>query len=127
VTVAGVNDFVVDGNVAYTVQVGDPSSADANYNALTDANTADVSVTNVDNDTAGVTVSAISGNTTEAGGTATFTVVLTSQPTADVSIPVVSLDTTEGTVTTASPLVFTSANWNTAQTVTVAGGDRGRC
>ena len=36
--------------------------------------------------------------TTEAGGTATFTVVLTSQPTADVTIGLTSSDATEGTV-----------------------------
>ena len=35
-------------------------------------------MTNTDNDAAGITVSAISGPTTEAGGTATFTVVLNS-------------------------------------------------
>ena len=44
----------------------------------------------------------------EAGGTATFTVVLNTQPTADVTIALSSSDTTEGTV---SPdgLTFTSA------------------
>ena len=56
-------------------------SADAKYNGL---NSPDVSVTNRDNDGAGITVSAISGNTTEAGGTATFTIVLDSQPMAGV-------------------------------------------
>src|SRR6186713_1419618 len=60
--------------------------------------------------------------TTEAGGTATFTVVLTTQPTADVTIGLTSSDTTEGTVLPAS-LVFTTANWNIAQTVTVTGVD----
>ena len=59
-----------------------------NYNAI---NASDVSVTNTDNDTAGVTVSPTSGLvTTEAGGTATFTVVLNSQPTANVTIPISS-------------------------------------
>ena len=60
--------------------------------------------------------------TTEAGGTATFTVVLTAQPTADVTIGLSSSDTTEGTVSPAS-LTFTGANWNTPQTVTVTGVD----
>ena len=71
-------------------------------------------------DTAGFTVSSISGNTTEAGGTATFTVKLSSQPTANVTIGVSSSDTTEGTVSP-SLLTFTSANWNANQTVTVTG------
>ena len=50
-------------------------------------NATDVSVTNTDDDTAGITVTPTTGlATTEAGGTATFTVVLNTQPTADVTI-----------------------------------------
>jgi hypothetical protein len=71
-------------------------------------------------ETAGFTVSSISGNTTEAGGTATFTVKLSSQPTANVTIGVSSSNTMEGTVSP-SLLTFTSANWNANQTVTVTG------
>ena len=74
----------------------------------------------VKKDLAGFTVSSISGNTTEAGGTATFTVKLSVQPTANVTIGVSSSDTTEGTVSP-SLLTFTSANWNANQTVTVTG------
>ena len=69
-------------------------------------------MTNTDNDAAGITVTPTTGlTTTEAGGTATFTVVLTTQPTADVTIGLSSSDTTEGTVSPAS-LTFTTANWN---------------
>ena len=60
--------------------------------------------------------------TTEAGGTATFTVVLNTQPTANVTIALSSSNPAEGTVLPAS-LVFTTANWNVAQTVTVTGVD----
>ncbi len=58
--------------------------------------------------------------TTEAGGSASFEVVLTRAPIANVTIGISSSDTTEGTVS-ASSLIFTSANWGTAQTVTVTG------
>ncbi|MFO1351645.1 MAG: Calx-beta domain-containing protein [Gammaproteobacteria bacterium] len=76
-----------------------------------------------DNDGAGITVTPSSGlTTTEAGGTATFTVVLNSQPSANVSIALASSDTSEGTVSPAS-LTFTPANFGTAQTVTVTGVD----
>ena len=80
------------------------------------------SVTNTDDDTAGITVTPTSGlMTTEAGGTATFTVVLDAQPTADVTHRALSSDDTgEGTVSAAA-LTFTAATWNTAQTVTVTG------
>ncbi|MCX5957779.1 MAG: type I secretion C-terminal target domain-containing protein, partial [Cyanobacteria bacterium] len=58
----------------------------------------------------------------ESGGTALFTVVLNTQPTADVTIALSSNDTTEGTLSTSS-LIFTAANWNVAQSVTVTGVD----
>ena len=120
-TVTGVDDAVVDGNQPYTIVTAAASSGDAGYNGL---NAADVSVTNTDNEPSpGITVSPVSGLvTTEAGGTATFTVVLNTQPTANVTIGLSSSDTTEGTVSPAS-LTFTTANWNTAQTVTVTGVD----
>ena len=80
-------------------------------------------VTNVDNETAGFTVTPTSGlETTEAGGTATFTVVLNSQPTANVTITLTSSDLTEGTVAP-TQLTFTTTNWNAPQTVTVTGVD----
>ncbi|TMQ57739.1 MAG: hypothetical protein E6K76_09735, partial [Candidatus Eisenbacteria bacterium] len=119
-TVTGVNDFVADGDVAYTIVTAPATSTDAGYNGM---NAADVGVTNTDNDTAGITVSPTSGlTTTEGGGTATFSVVLTSQPTANVTIGLSSNDLTEGTVAPAS-VTFTSGNWNVAQTVTVTGVD----
>lgn len=69
----------------------------------------------------GITVSPTSGlTTTEAGGTASFTVVLNTQPAANVVIGLSSNDVTEGTVSPAS-LTFTALNWNVAQTVTVIG------
>ncbi len=62
--------------------------------------------------------------TTQAGGTAQFTVSLDSPPVADVTIPLSSSDTTQGTVSPAS-LTFTSADWNVPQIVTVTGVDNG--
>jgi len=58
--------------------------------------------------------------TTEDGGTATFDVVLNAAPTANVTINLSVDDSTEGSLSSTS-LVFTAANWNTAQTVTVTG------
>jgi hypothetical protein len=59
---------------------GAAASSDPIYAAI---DPADVAVTNADDDAAGITVTPVAGlGTTEAGGTASFTVVLTSQPTA---------------------------------------------
>ena len=119
-TVTGVNDDVADGNIGYSIITAAASSTDASYSGV---NPPDVSVTNTDNDNAGITVNPTTGlTTTEAGGAATFTVVLVSQPTGNVTIGLSSSNVNEGTVSPAS-LVFTNANWNVAQTVTVTGAN----
>jgi hypothetical protein len=69
----------------------------------------------------GVTVTPTSGlQTTEQGGTATFSVVLNTPPLADVTIPISSSDLSEGT-TSVSSLTFTPANWDIPQVVTITG------
>ena len=79
----------------------------------------DVSVTVIDDDTPGVTLSRQSVTVAEAGGTATYTLVLDSQPTGDVAVTLTSSDT--DTATVSGPLTFTPQNWQTEQTVTVTG------
>ena len=75
--------------------------------------------------TPGITISALPGlTTTEAGGTATFDVVLNSQPTDDVTLTVASDDLSEGNVSPATAsLTFTPDNWDTPQSVTVIGAN----
>src|SRR5207249_2859064 len=69
----------------------------------------------------GVIVTPLAGlTTTEAGGNATFTVVLASVPAANVTIALTSSNTAEGVVTTPT-LTFTPANALVPQTVTVHG------
>ena len=83
-----------------------------------------MAVTNTDNDSgrhhgqpdAGLT-------TTEAGGTATFTVVLNTQPTADVTIALSSSDTDRGDGRRRPSLTFTAGQLERPQTVTVTGVD----
>ena len=63
--------------------------------------------------------------TTEAGTTARFTVVLTAPPTADVTVAIESSDPSEGRVTPAE-LSFTPATWETVQDGDGDGGGRHR-
>ena len=77
VTVTGVDDDIQDGNQSYQTDLGLTTSADTDYNGIT---VGTVSITNIDDDNAGFHLSAVNGNTSEYGGTATFTVKLTSQP-----------------------------------------------
>ncbi|QQR55476.1 hypothetical protein IPG41_02895 [Candidatus Peregrinibacteria bacterium] len=117
VTVTGANDFVVDGSIAFSIVNGSTTSDDLNYSGI---NVNDVSLNCSDNDVAGFSVSAISGNVSESGNTATYTVVLISEPTDDVSFDVESSDLSEGTVSPNS-LTFDASDWNIPQTVTVTG------
>ena len=127
ITVTGVQDAFDDGDVQYTVQVERVISTDADYNGL---DPADVMVTNVDDDTIGVSVTPTANViTTEAGGVGTFAIALFTQPTADVTIGITSTDTTEGVVNP-SELIFRpgasttgQGHWGTPQTVTVRGVD----
>jgi glycosyl hydrolase family 48/cellulose binding protein with CBM2 domain/Big-like domain-containing protein len=68
--------------------------------------------------------------TVKQGGTATFGVTLASQPSAPVTVLIARTSTSSPDLTTApNSLTFTTANWNTAQNVTVTsaanGGDLG--
>lgn len=119
VNVLGVDDSVVDGNVSFTVVSTAATSSDPAYSGLA---VDDVSVTNTDNDVAGVSVTPTTLVTNEAGGSSMFTIVLTAQPSSSVTISLTSSDTTEGTVAPAS-LTFTPVNWSTPQAVTVTGVD----
>ncbi len=121
VTVTGQDDGgAADGSIPYKIVLSPATSTDGGYNNL---NPPDVSVINGDNEV-GVTVSATSVTTSEAGGTATFTIRLNTAPAFDVVIGLSSSDVSEGTV--AGPVAadfvsFTSGNWDQPQTVTVTG------
>ncbi|MCC6435562.1 MAG: hypothetical protein IT196_11075 [Acidimicrobiales bacterium] len=123
VTVAGVDDDIDDGDVAYSIVTGAAGSTDSDYAGRW---VPDVAMTNVDDDTAGVTVTPSAGSTTtEATGDnpeQSFSVVLDSEPTADVTVNVVSGDASEGSASVGS-LLFTSANWDSPQSVDVSGVD----
>jgi hypothetical protein len=120
VTVTGVNDFVDDGDIDYSILIGPSQSPDVLYNGI---DSADISLLNVDDDTAGITVSPPSGtSTTETGGSITFVVRLDSEPLSSVMIPISSSDTTEGSVNPGM-LIFNASNWSVGQLVTATGVD----
>ena len=128
VSIKGADEFIDDGDQAYSVLLtinqgaGKTDVGSGYYNA----GATTVAATNIDNDVAGVTVSPTTITTTEAGGTATFTIVLTSQPVNDVTFTLSTSDATEGDVTSSKTITFTSgagSNWNVPQTVTVKGAD----
>jgi large repetitive protein len=118
VTITGVNDDIADGNKPYTIVLDGVVSTDTLY-AVRDPS--DVTVMNLDNDTAGISVTlATNAVTTESGEAAEVDVVLLSQPLATVTIPVSTGNSAEGVPSTTS-LTFTTVNWNAPQRVTVTG------
>lgn len=118
VTFTIVDDALTEGSETAALTISNPSSGITLGTAVVQ------NITITDNDvlTAGVTIAESGGttNVAEGGATDTYTVVLTGQPTADVTITV-----NAGTQVTANPasLTFTAVNWYTPQQVTVTAVD----
>ena len=96
---------------------------DSSGNACDPVDGCKVTVTIVDDDTAGVSVSKSAITVTEEDTIGdTYTVVLDSQPTANVTITIGGQGAADITATP-TPLTFTTTTWATAQTVTVTAGN----
>ena len=121
VTVTAVNDSVDDDQQTSTITVSVSSSSDSKYGSGI-ANQS-VTATTKDDDTAGFTLSKNTATVIEGGDSDNFTVVLNSEPTQDVVLTLTANDSTEVSISSSSKLTFTSANWNTAQTVIIAAAD----
>ncbi|MEO8554335.1 MAG: calcium-binding protein, partial [Kofleriaceae bacterium] len=120
VGVTGVDDELADGARPYAITIGPGATADPAFAALP---VVSVSAVNADDDVEAIVVTPTTGLvTTEAGGTATFSVVLGSQPTADVAIALGSSQPAEVTTSVGS-LTFSPALWNIPQQVTLTGHD----
>ncbi|MEK9695151.1 MAG: hypothetical protein VW270_05260 [Candidatus Poseidoniales archaeon] len=118
ITLTATDDNIDDGDISVTI-TNSISTADSDYSGLSNQT---VSVVNVDNDTAAITLTETSSSTAvvESGSTDNFTVVLASEPTDNVTVTVTASDSTELSVSP-STLTFTSSNWSTTQEVTVTG------
>ncbi|SIQ24830.1 Calx-beta domain-containing protein [Maribacter ulvicola] len=90
VTVTGVDDAIVDGDISYSIITGNVTSLDVNYSALTAADVADVPVINADDDVFRASIVATDDSATEAS------------PVIDTGILTVSLDEVNNT---GSPII----------------------
>ncbi|MDE0158744.1 MAG: hypothetical protein OXN24_01580, partial [Candidatus Dadabacteria bacterium] len=126
VTVTGVDDGDDNPGDRRVVTVSHASSSsDSGYEATP---VAPLTVTVVDDDGAGVTVSEAAVSVAEGGATDTYTVVLGSRPTHDVTVTVAAaagatVNVSGGTAGTSQTLTFAPGDWNAPQTVTVAAAD----
>ncbi|MBX9258963.1 DUF4347 domain-containing protein [Desmonostoc muscorum CCALA 125] len=111
------DDFVAESSEGFFINLTNPTNA-------TIADNQGIGTIS-DNDIAGITISPTTALvTTEAGGTANFSIQLDTQPTANVTLNLTSSKVSEGTVSVSS-VTFTAANWNTPQIITVTGVDDG--
>ncbi|WP_405399331.1 Calx-beta domain-containing protein [Maribacter sp. Asnod2-G09] len=108
------NDNVIEDDESFGVQIVSATNTNVNAGAASKG-------TIINDDFAGVNVTAISGDTGEDGTTATFNVTLDTQPTAAVSVILSSNNTDEGTVP--ANVTIPVANWETGTLVTVTGVD----
>ncbi len=118
VTVTAVDDSLIEDSQTSLLVLTASSETDAIYDNLF-SEIVNVSIS--DNDAAEVMVSPTRGlTTTEDEETAEFTVVLSSQPTVNMTIGLSSDNSDEGTLFR-EELLFTPANWDEPQIVTVTG------
>ena len=115
-TGAADEDAVADPDVTLSHAIS--SAGDTNYDALASVS---VTVTIVENDTAGVTVDPTSLTVTE-GSTSTYSVVLDSEPTATTTIVISGYLGTDVSLSTTT-LTFTSENWSQSPAVTVTAAE----
>ncbi|NOY74124.1 MAG: hypothetical protein GXP14_17450 [Gammaproteobacteria bacterium] len=118
ITVTGVDDNMIDGNIGYTIVTAAAISSDPAYGGF---NAVDVSLNNTDDDTAALVISP-SGtlSVSESGGFAPYTLALSSQPASNVTFMLSSSDLSEGSIFEFS-MTFTPSNWNVPQTSTIYG------
>ena len=76
VIITGLDDSIIDGDVALKLVTGDPQSTDPAYDNLDASDVADVDFINIDNDNPGFLVGPISNDLEEAGNQANFFLVL---------------------------------------------------
>lgn len=107
------DDAISEGPEQFNVSLSQPKGAQLGANTQ-------VTLTIIDDDSAGVNISPSSIEVEEAGASAIYSVVLQSQPVAAVNISI----TADSAVTTSlNALHFDLSNWQTVQTITVSAID----
>jgi len=115
VTVEGLDDDQLDGDIEAVLQVLPATSADVRFDGL---NPDDVTLINLDNDAAVVRVTPPSVTTREGGAPGQFTVSLSAAPTALVRVPIGPVDPGEWQVP-ALEVVLDAGNWQSGEIVIV--------
>ena len=113
-TLTAIDDDVDDDGESVKLTFGDLPDR------VTEGSVSTTTVSIIDNDTAGVTVTP-TALTIDEGATSTYTVVLDTEPTATTTVTVNDPSNTDVTADPES-LTFTTESWDTEQTVTITAG-----
>jgi hypothetical protein len=120
VVATGVDDLLLDGNVGFTIVVEPAASADPGFDGVDGR---DVPGTNEDDDLTGVVAAGAQDlETTEAGGTDSFTLVLVWAPSEPVTIPIAT-DRPGEAVPSVTSVTFDPLDWDVPQVVEIVGID----
>ncbi len=123
VQIQGVDDRIDDDDQTYTLTFDASRSADTHYLVLTEAELlaeeVKVEISNIDDDTAGISVIGVP-EVTEEGEEYTLEVYLNSEPTSEVKLVIESEDVTEAQLDLGM-LTYTKDNYGRPQTVTLFG------
>lgn len=117
VTVKGVDDALADGNIDYVVFFSAATSEDAHYK---DLHAPDVSVTNVDNDIAGISVNIPKDLVLNEGQSYPLKIMLNTEPSADVTVTMKADDATEAAFES-DKIVIAKAEWNAGKDIVLSG------
>ncbi|MDH5693668.1 MAG: hypothetical protein OEZ47_11240 [Gammaproteobacteria bacterium] len=111
-------DNIDKNNITVQITHALSSAGDSAYNAMSDK---PIGFSIIEDDIAGISLSQSAGITlAETGGSITTDITLDSEPTADVTI---TLSAGSNLSLSQSSFIFTAANWNTAQSLTITAVD----
>ncbi len=129
VNLTGINDYIDDGDQILEIILNLNLAATTDTTGYAAIDPTDLTVTVVDDDTAGMTITPGITTLYENYGFGNFTVVLDSEPIGEVVINVVSSDTEEATIDNAVNsvlvLTFSSGNWSIPCAVNISGVNDG--
>jgi hypothetical protein len=115
------DDDIDDGDRSCNLQPGDPTSGDPYYDEMEGNDIPDITVTAIDDDTAGIEVIPTTVEISEPDDVISFTIDLTSKPLDTVTIPLSSSDTSECTVQ--ASVQIAPDEWNVGKIVEVRAVD----
>ena len=119
VTISGVDDALVDGDITGSITLGMVQSSDLAFAAI---DPSDVGITNIDNDSVRIDVLPAAIDTNESGASAEISVLLNTEPTAPVTIGLMVSDASEWSLAS-NAVVIDASNWQQPALVTVTGVD----